>query len=447
MKIAFISLGCDKNTVDSEVMLGIIQKEGYTIVVDEVDADVIIVNTCGFILEATDEGVQAVLAAAEHKETGNCKALIVTGCMAQRYKDEIMKEIPEIDGIVGTGDFEEINKVIKGVISGEKIKLVTDINKPLNEEVSHERVLSTPPYVAFLKIAEGCDNLCTYCTIPSLRGKYRSRKLESLVKEVEILANKGVKEIILVAQDTSLYGTDLYSENRLHILLQELSSVDGIEWIRLMYCYPEHITDETIKEMAGNNKVCKYLDMPIQHSNNEILKKMGRKSNTEKLREVISKLRRVMPEVAIRTTLIVGFPSETEEQFNDLCEFVKEMQFERLGVFEYSQEEGTPASLMDNQIDEDEKARRKAYILELQKGISAKKCDEKVGKVLDVLVEGKLDEENVYCGRTYADSYEVDGMVFFESEAEIISGEFVKIMIVEASDYDLIGEIYYEPTK
>ena len=447
IKIAFVSLGCDKNLVDSEVMLGIIQKEGYLIVEDESKADVIIVNTCGFILEATDEGVQSVLSAAENKETGNCKALIVTGCMAQRYKDEILEEIPEIDGIVGTGDFEEINKVIKDVLLGKKVSLVTDINKVLSEDISLERVLSTPPYFAYLKIAEGCDNKCTYCTIPSLRGKYRSRSLESLTQETEILAKKGVKEIVLVAQDTSLYGTDLYGENRLHVLLQRLSEIDGIEWIRLLYCYPEHITDETIKEMAKNDKVCKYLDMPIQHSDTEILKKMGRKSNTQKLRETIKKLRNAMPDISLRTTLIVGFPGETLENFNNLCEFVKEIELERLGVFTYSREEGTPAYNMNEQIEEDEKARRKEYILEIQKNISAKKCEEKIGKVLKVLVEGKLLEEDVYCGRTYGDCYEIDGMVFFKSDLEIVSGEFVDILIKESSDYDLIGEISYESAK
>jgi len=443
IKIAFVSLGCDKNLVDSEVMLGIIDREGYTITNAEEEADVIIVNTCGFILEATDEGIESVIDAGKYKEEGNCKALIVTGCMAQRYRDEIFNELPEVDGVVGTGDFEAIASVIKSVLGGEKVKLVTDINNLINEQNSINRFLSTPPYFAYMKIAEGCDNRCTYCTIPSLRGKYRSRTMESLIKEAEGLVMKGVREIILVAQDTALYGRDLYGKSMLHELVKKLSEIECLEWIRVLYAYPEHITDEFIDEMARNPKLCHYIDMPVQHSEDEILKRMKRQSNRKKLIEVIHKLRAKVPDIAIRSTLIVGFPGETLEDFNGLCEFVQEIKFDRLGVFTYSKEEGTPASIMEDQIEEGEKIKRKEFILEIQKGISAEKCSEKIGKTLKVIVEGKV-EDGVYCGRSYMDCYEIDGLVFFNSGEEIIAGDFKDILIKESSDYDLIGEINYE---
>lgn len=443
IKIAFVSLGCDKNLVDSEVMLGIIDREGYTITNAEEEADVIIVNTCGFILEATDEGIESVIDAGKYKEEGNCKALIVTGCMAQRYRDEIFNELPEVDGVVGTGDFEAIASVIKSVLGGEKVKLVTDINNLINEQNSINRFLSTPPYFAYMKIAEGCDNRCTYCTIPSLRGKYRSRTMESLIKEAEGLVMKGVREIILVAQDTALYGRDLYGKSMLHELVKKLSEIEYLEWIRVLYAYPEHITDEFIDEMARNPKLCHYIDMPVQHSEDKILNSMKRQSNRKKLIEVIYKLRAKVPDIAIRSTLIVGFPGETLEDFNGLCEFVQEIKFDRLGVFTYSKEEGTPASIMEDQIEEEEKIKRKEFILEIQKGISAEKCSEKIGKTLKVIVEGKV-EDGVYCGRSYMDCYEIDGLVFFNSGEEIIAGDFKDILIKESSDYDLIGEISYE---
>lgn len=443
IKIAFVSLGCDKNLVDSEVMLGIIDREGYTITNAEEEADVIIVNTCGFILEATDEGIESVIDAGKYKEEGNCKALIVTGCMAQRYRDEIFNELPEVDGVVGTGDFEAIASVIKSVLGGEKVKLVTDINNLINEQNSINRFLSTPPYFAYMKIAEGCDNRCTYCTIPSLRGKYRSRTMESLIKEAEGLVMKGVREIILVAQDTALYGRDLYGKSMLHELVKKLSEIEYLEWIRVLYAYPEHITDEFIGEMAKNPKLCHYIDMPVQHSEDKILNSMKRQSNRKKLIEVIHKLRAKVPDIAIRSTLIVGFPGETLEDFNGLCEFVQEIKFDRLGVFTYSKEEGTPASIMEDQIEEEEKIKRKEFILEIQKGISAEKCSEKIGKTLKVIVEGKV-EDGVYCGRSYMDCYEIDGLVFFNSGEDIIAGDFKDILIKESSDYDLIGEINYE---
>ncbi|MDR2899124.1 MAG: 30S ribosomal protein S12 methylthiotransferase RimO [Clostridiales bacterium] len=446
-KVAFISLGCDKNLVDSEVMLGIIDQAGYTIISDERDAEIIIVNTCGFILDATNEGIENVITAGEYKKNGKCKTLIVTGCMAQRYRDEIFDELPEVDAVVGTGDFESIARVIEEAGKGNKVKAVTDINNLINENNSLNRVLSTPPYFAYLKIAEGCDNFCTYCTIPSLRGKYRSRHMESLVKEAQILCEKGVRELILVAQDTALYGRDLYGEPKLHELMNKLSEIEDLEWIRLLYCYPENITEGMIKEMAVNPKVCHYIDMPVQHGDDYVLKKMGRKGMRKDIKNIVGKLRKAMPDIAIRTTLIVGFPGETQENFDNLTDFVEEIAFDRLGIFIYSKEDGTPAAILPDQIDEEIKASRKDYITEVQKNISAKKCKAQKGKVFKVLVEGKLSEEDVYCGRTYMDCYEIDGMVFFESDEDIIAGEFRNVLITDSSDYDLIGVVQVEPAK
>lgn len=446
-KIAFVSLGCDKNLVDSEIMLGLIQEEGYTIISDPNDAHIVIVNTCGFILDATEEGIENVLRIAELKSSGNCKGLIVTGCMAQRYKKEIFEDIKEVDAVVGTGDFESIGRVIKEVLQGNKVELVTDINNKLDGNNSFKRILTTPGYLAYLKIAEGCDNFCTYCTIPSLRGSYRSRTMESLVEETTILAKQGVKELVLIAQDTALYGTDIYNENKLHVLLNKLSCIEGIEWIRMLYCYPEHITDETITEMSTNEKVCHYIDMPIQHSEDKILKLMGRGNSKDEIRKVVEKLRKNMPDIIIRTTLIVGFPSESEKDFNDLIDFIQEIKFNKLGVFPYSQEEGTPACKLPNQIDEDVKNERKDKIMELQKYISANALREYIGKTIKVIVEGKMVDDEVYCGRSYMDCYDIDGLVFFNSETEILSGEFLNILITDALDYDLIGEIFYESSK
>ncbi len=441
-KIAFVSLGCDKNLVDSEIMLGIIDAEGYTITPDEENADIVVINTCGFKLDATEEGIENILKITTYKTDFNCKGIIVTGCMATRYREEIFESIPEVDAVVGAGDFEEIGRVIKEVLKGEKIQLVTDINKKLSDTLSHKRILTTPGHYAYLKISEGCNSNCTYCTIPSIRGKHRSRDFDSLIEEARILSEKGVKELILVAQDLALYGIDLYNEFRLPKLIRKLSEIEGIEWIRLLYLYPEKISDELIEEMATNKKVCNYIDMPIQHSDDEILKLMARTSSTEKLNNIINKLRTKMPDIVLRTTLIVGFPGETEEQFNNLCKFVEDIKFDRLGVFEYSQEEGTVAAEMCNQIDDDIKEKRKNYILQLQQQISAEKTLAFVGKTLKVIVDGKLEgEENVYCGRTYRDCVEIDGLVFFKCSYELLAGDFVDVTITEGLDYDLIGEI------
>ncbi|MDO5387718.1 MAG: 30S ribosomal protein S12 methylthiotransferase RimO [Clostridia bacterium] len=442
-KISFVSLGCDKNLIDSEIMLGLIDEEGYSITYDDSEADIIIINSCGFIMDANREAIDKVLEMADYKREGNCKALIVTGCMAQRYKDEIFESLPEVDAVVGTGDFENIGYVIKRLLEGEKqVKLVTDKEHLLNPDNSYKRIITTTGGFSYLKIAEGCDNHCTYCTIPSLRGHYRSRTMESLVKEAEILAEKGVRELILIAQDTSLYGQDIYGRKALPELLRKLSGIEDIKWLRILYCYPENVTDELIREMAENPKVLHYVDMPIQHSENRILKLMGRRSTREGLKETINKMRSKMPNMCIRTTLITGFPSETEEEFKAQCDFIKEVGFDRLGVFTYSPEDGTPAAKMPNQIDEDVKTERKDYILQLQRGISAGICEKYVGKTLEVIVEGKIDgdEENVYCGRSYRDCYEIDGFVFFKSEEELLAGDFYNIKITEAGDYDLIGE-------
>lgn len=441
-KISFVSLGCDKNLIDSEIMLGLIDEEGYTITYDDSEADIIIINSCGFIMDANQEAIDKVLEMADYKRDGQCKALIVTGCMAQRYKDEIFEALPEVDAVVGTGDFESIGDVIKRLLDGEKqVELVTDKEHLLNPDNSYKRIITTTGGFSYLKIAEGCDNHCTYCTIPSLRGHYRSRTIDSLVKEAKILASKGVRELILIAQDTSLYGSDIYGKKSLPELLRKLSEIEDIKWLRILYCYPENITDELIDEMASNPKVLHYLDMPIQHSEDRILKLMGRRSTNAGLKEIIGKMREKMPDMCIRTTLITGFPSETEEEFKAQCNFIEEVKFDRLGVFTYSPEDGTPAARMDNQIDEDVKSERKDYLLQVQKSVSADICQKYVGKVLEVIVEGKIEgDDNVYCGRSYRDCYEIDGFVFFKSEDDLLAGDFYNIKITEAGDYDLIGE-------
>lgn len=445
-KIAFTSLGCDKNRVDSEVMLGILQKNGYTAVTEEAEADIIVVNTCCFIKDALEESIETVLEMAQYKDPqiGNCKGLIVAGCLGQRFEAEFFEELPEVDAIVGTTAYEAIAKVADEVLAGKThMKQLESIDLPMQEENGKLRVLSTAPYFAYLKISEGCDNHCTYCVIPKMRGKHRSRTIESLVEEAEILARQGVKELVLVAQDTSIYGRDLYGKPMLHQLLRQLNEIAGIQWIRLLYVYPETLTDETISAMAECEKVCHYIDMPIQHGNDAVLKRMGRQSNQALIRERVAKLREAMPDIAIRTTLIVGFPRESEEEFADLMQFVKDMQFDRLGVFSYSQEEGTAAAEMEGQIDEDVKEERRACIMDLQRSIAASLCEAEVGKELEVLIEGKLPEEAVFCGRTRRDAPDIDGLVFVSSAEELYSGDLVTVKIREASDYDLIGDVVY----
>lgn len=445
-RIAFTSLGCDKNRVDSEVMLGILQKNGYTAVANEAEADIIVVNTCCFIKDALEESIETILEMAQYKdpEVGNCKGLIVAGCLGQRFEAEFFDELPEVDAIVGTTAYESIAEVADEILSGkQQVKHLESIDLAMQDENGKLRVLSTAPYFAYLKISEGCDNHCTYCVIPKMRGRHRSRTMESLVEEATILAQQGVKELVIVAQDTSIYGRDLYGQPMLHELLKQLNAIEGIAWIRVLYAYPETLTDETIEAMATCEKVCHYIDMPIQHGNDAVLKRMGRKSSQALIREKVAKLRAVMPDIAIRTTLIVGFPGESEEEFEDLMNFVQEMKFDRLGVFSYSQEEGTAAARMENQIEDELKEERRDIIMDIQKNIAANLCEQEVGKVMEVLIEGKLPEERIFCGRTRRDAPDIDGLVFVSSEEELYSGDFVTVKIREAGDYDLMGDVVY----
>ncbi len=441
--VSFVSLGCDKNLVDSEHMLGLLNQGGFSLTGDEEKADVIVVNTCCFIEDAKKESIENILEVAGYKETGNCKALIVTGCMAQRYKQEILDEIPEVDAVVGTTSYDKIVDIANGILEqkGLRTQHFDLIDREMLDEMP--RILTTAGYFAYVKISEGCDKHCTYCIIPKLRGKYRSRQMDKIKAEVEKLAADGVSEIILVAQDTTEYGRDLENAS-LAKLLHELGKIEGIEWIRVLYCYPESITDELIEEIKTNPKVCKYLDIPIQHASTAILKRMARKSSLEQLKERLGKLRQEIPGIALRTTLIVGFPGETEEDFQILYDFVKEMRFDRLGVFTYSKEEGTPAALFEDQIDEKTKIKRRDAIMALQHGISSTLTAEKVGKTMKVLIEGKITDEDVYIGRTYQDAPDIDGEVFVEYEGELISGDFVDVRITASNDYDLIGEIVDE---
>ena len=442
--IAFVSLGCDKNRVDSEVMLGILRERGYTIVSDETEADIIVVNTCCFIKDALEESIETIIEMAEYKKNGKCKGLIVSGCLAQRFEKEMFHEMPEVDAVIGTTAYESVADVADRILNGEKsIKVMENIDSQMKEENASKRVLSTAGHYAYLKISEGCDNHCTYCVIPKMRGKHRSRTMESLVEETKMLAENGVKELLVVAQDTSIYGRDLYGKPMLHELLKRLCRIEGIEWIRLLYCYAETLTDETIQAMAEEDKICKYIDIPIQHGSDTVLKRMGRKTSSKLISDKIAALRTAMPDICIRTTIITGFPGETEEEFAEVCEFVEKMRFDKLGVFTYSPEEGTPAAEMDNQIDEDVKEERKNYIMEIQKRISAEKCEEMIGKTIKVITDGKIPEEGVYCGRSYKDAPDIDGLVFFKADYEIMSGDFADVKINEASDYDLIGEAVY----
>ena len=445
MKIFCVSLGCDKNPVDTEMMLGLLNKDGYTITDDEHEADVVVVNTCCFIGDAKEESVNTILEMAELKKDGRCKALIVTGCMAQRYKQEILDEIPEVDGILGTSTYDEISNVLKKVLGGSRESCFHDLNALPNVEVP--RVVTTGGYYAFLKIAEGCDKRCTYCIIPDLRGSYRSVPMERLIEEAKQLASQGVKELILVAQETTLYGIDLYKKKSLPKLLHELCKIPGIQWIRIQYCYPEEITQELIETIREEEKVCNYLDIPIQHASDRILKRMGRRTNQKQLREMIASLRSQIPDIALRTTLISGFPGETEEDQEEVMRFVDEMEFERLGVFAYSQEEVTPAAEFPDQVPQELKEERRDEIMELQQEISYEKSQSMIGKVLEVMIEGKVADENAYVGRTYMDAPGVDGLIFINTDLDLMSGDFVRAKVTGALEYDLIGEICDEPAQ
>lgn len=447
MKILFVSLGCDKNLVDTEKMLGILGGDGFQFTDSEEEADVIIINTCCFIGDAKEESVNTILEMARCKEEGRCKALLVTGCLAQRYKDEILTEIPEVDGILGTSSYDQIGAMVKQILEEKKehVSCFRDINALPRTDGG--RMVTTGGHYAFLKIAEGCDKHCTYCIIPSLRGSYRSVPMEDLLQEARGLAAQGVKELILVAQETTLYGVDLYGEKSLPRLLRELAKIPGIQWIRIQYCYPEEITDELIQVIREEEKVCHYLDIPIQHASDPVLKRMGRRTNQEELRRIIGKLRKEIPDIAIRTTLISGFPGETEEDHEELMAFVDEMEFERLGVFAYSLEEDTPAAQMPDQVPQELKEERRDEIMELQQEIAFEKAESLVGRVLDVMIEGKVADEPAYVGRTYMDSPNVDGLIFVNADLQLMSGDFVRVKVTGASEYDLIGEVYDESAQ
>lgn len=436
-KIGMISLGCAKNQTDAEIMLGILLEDGCEIVYEPSEADVLVVNTCGFIESAKQESIGAILEMAQYKEE-NCKLLIVTGCLAERYSSEIMLEMPEVDAVVGTGDYDKIAEIIKKAFEGEKPILCG--HKDRTPEGNLPRVLSTPPYTAYLKISDGCDNNCTYCAIPSIRGHFRSRSMEEIIAEAEHLAKSGVKELILIAQDTTRYGVDLYGEYSLDKLLDELVKIDGIEWIRVHYYYTEAITDSLIETMAKHDKICNYIDMPIQHINNTILRRMARRTKREQIIEKIEKIREKMPDCVIRTSIITGFPGETEEQFEELYDFVKEIRFDRMGVFAYSQEEGTPAAEFEDQIDDDVKQTRLDKLMTLQQGVSLELNRAKIGKTLEVLVEGYDEENFLFYGRSRYDSIEVDGTVYFGTEDEVEPGDIILVKILAADEYDLTGQ-------
>ena len=439
MKVLFISLGCDKNLVDSEFMLGKLTQHKFTVTDDETQADVIVVNTCCFIHDAKEESIQSILDMAQYRTSGSCKALIVCGCLAERYRDEILKEIPEVDAVLGTNSTEQICEAIEKVLLGDKYEAY----EPLTGIETHEakRSVSTGGHYAHLKIAEGCSKHCTYCIIPSIRGDFRSVPMEEILSQARDLAEAGVKELILVAQETTLYGIDLYGKKSLHILLNELNKIPGIYWIRLMYCYPEEIYDELIEAIRDNEKVCHYIDMPIQHINSDILKRMGRKTNREMLEEKIAALRVAIPDIAIRTTLICGFPGETPEQHEELMEFLNETEFDRLGAFTYSPEENTPAATFDHQVEESVKEDWQADVMELQEEIILDKNETMIGQEILVMIEGKVADENAYVGRSYRDAPDIDGLVFVNTDEELVSGDFAKVRITGAYEYDLIGEL------
>ena len=439
MKILFISLGCDKNLVDTEVMLGILASRGYEMTDDETRADVIIINTCCFIHDAKEESIQNILEMAEQKKHGRAKALIVTGCLAQRYRQEILDEIPEVDEVLGTTAYDRILDAVDAALAGRPGVLLSDVDAL--PQTQTKRLVTTGGHFAYLKIAEGCDKHCTYCIIPKIRGNFRSVPMERLVEEARELAEQGVKELILVAQETTLYGKDLYGEKSLHILLKKLCRIPGLFWIRILYCYPEEITDELIQVMKEEPKICHYLDLPIQHASDGILRRMGRRTTKRELTDIVEKLRREIPDICLRTTLITGFPGETEAQHEELMEFVDRMEFDRLGVFPYSPEEGTPAADMPDQIPEEVKERRRAELMELQQEIAFDNAREMTGREVLVMIEGRVADENACVGRTYRDAPNVDGLIFINTDEELLSGDLAKVRVTGAYEYDLIGEL------
>ena len=439
MKIFFVSLGCDKNLVDSEEMLGLLEKKGYSFTDDETEADIIIINTCCFINDAKEESIQSILEMAEYKKSGSCKALVVTGCMAQRYKQEILDEIEEVDMVLGTTAYDKIVEAVDQALAGKRG--VEETSLSYLPQTDGGRIVTTGGHFAYLKIAEGCNKCCTYCIIPKLRGRYRSVPMERLIAQAEELAAEGVKELILVAQETTVYGVDLYGQKSLHLLLEALCKISGIRWIRILYCYPEEIYDELIETMKREPKVCHYLDLPIQHASDAVLKRMGRRTTKEDLIAIVTKLRQEIPDIILRTTLITGFPGETKEQHEEMMDFIDEMEFDRLGVFTYSQEEDTPAASMEDQIDEEVKKDRQEELMELQQEVSLDKNEEKIGRTMLAMVEGYLSDENVYVARTYADAPGIDGYLFIDTAETLMSGDFAKVKITGALEYDLTGEL------
>ncbi len=448
MNVLFVSLGCDKNLVDSEVMLGTLAERGYSFTNDEEQADVIVVNTCCFINDAKEESIQNILQMAELKKAGKIRALIVTGCLAQRYQDEIREEIAEVDAVLGTASIDRIADAVDEILAGKGRNYFTELSSG-RESSRSRRIVTTGGHFAYLKIAEGCDKHCTYCIIPKVRGSYRSVPMERLLTEASELVENGVRELILVAQETTLYGMDLYGTKSLPLLLRRLCKISGLRWIRILYCYPEEITDELITVIKTQEKICHYLDLPIQHASNGILKRMGRKTSKEDLRKIIAKLREEIPDICLRTTLITGFPGETQDDYEQLYRFVNEAEFDRLGVFTYSAEEGTPAALMEDQIPEETKARRRDELMALQQAIAFEKAEDMAAQkpTLDAFIEGRLPEENVYIARTYKDAPEVDGFLFLHTDRELMSGDFVRAVVTGSNEYDLIGEICNELTE
>lgn len=439
MKLLFISLGCDKNLTDTEVMLGLLASRGYEMTDEESEADVIVINTCCFIHDAKEESIQNILEMAEYKKEGTLKALIVTGCLAQRYRQEILDEIPEVDAVLGTTAYDQILDAVDEALEGKSSVRLEDLQRLPKVEV--KRQVTTGGHFAYMKIADGCDKHCTYCIIPKIRGRFRSRPMEELIAEAKDLAEQGVKELILVAQETTIYGKDLYGKKSLPTLLRELCKISGLRWIRILYCYPEEITDELIQVMKEEPKICHYLDLPIQHASDDILKRMGRKTSKQELIDIVGKLRKEIPDICLRTTLITGFPGETQEQHEELYRFVSEMEFDRLGVFTYSPEEDTPAAEMPDQIEESVKEDRQAELMELQQEIAFEAAENMVGKEVLVMIEGKVADENVYVGRTYKDAPNIDGLIFVETGVELVSGDFAKVKVSGALEYDLIGGI------
>lgn len=445
MKILFISLGCDKNLADSEEMLGLLTAGGHEITDDETQADAIVINTCCFIKDAKEESVETILEMAEYKKTGSCHALIVTGCMAQRYQKEIIEEVPEVDAVLGTTSYGDIVKALEEAVAGNHFEEFRDID--YLPDTGSKRVLTTGGHFGYLKIAEGCDKHCTYCIIPKLRGKFRSVPMERLIAQAEDMAEQGVKELILVAQETTVYGKDLYGKKSLHILLKKLCEIRGICWIRILYCYPEEIYDELIETIRDEKKICHYLDIPIQHASDRILKRMGRRTSKQELIDIIGKLRKEIPDIVLRTTLITGFPGETEEDHEELKEFVDEMEFDRLGVFTYSPEENTPAAEMADQVPEEVKEERRDELMELQQEISYDRGQDRIGQELLVMIEGKVADESAYIGRTYGDAPKVDGYIFVQTGELLMTGDFAKVRVTGALEYDLIGVLSDEYTE